>query len=261
MKRVILFLFVCYLAMGQSFDDVAFVAAIENEGGSSLLTGLVSYWPLGEASGTRDDSAGSNDLTDNNTVTQAAGKIGDAASFVAANSEYLSVADNATLDFTTAFSLSAWIYGDNLTANAAVAAKWNFTAGQRSWAFQLGPTASNMRMFIAASGEDGGDNFVDFTCNLADDTWHHVVMVYDGGLAAGSRVALYIDGAAKTPVVTGTLAASLQNSDVELRVGDFQGLDRFWQGRLDEGALWSRALTAGEVTALFNSNNGLAYPF
>ena len=37
--------------------------------GSNLKTDLISWWPMGEKSGTRVDVHGSNDLTDNNTVT------------------------------------------------------------------------------------------------------------------------------------------------------------------------------------------------
>ena len=38
---------------------------------STLTNGLVAYWPLNEASGTRSDShSNSLDLTDNNTVGQ-----------------------------------------------------------------------------------------------------------------------------------------------------------------------------------------------
>ena len=42
---------------------------------------------MDEASGTRYDSYGNNHLTDNNTVTVAAGKKGSAASFAPANAE------------------------------------------------------------------------------------------------------------------------------------------------------------------------------
>lgn len=85
----------------------------------TLLDGLVSYWKLEEANGARVDSvvASGNDLTDNNTVTQAVGVLGNAAQFTAANSESLSHADNASLgtgdiDFTVA----SWVYFDSLTS-------------------------------------------------------------------------------------------------------------------------------------------------
>ena len=74
--------------------------------GSSLLTGLVSWWNLDETSGTRADSVGSNHLTDVNTVGYAAGKIGNAASFVAANNETLST---ETALFEDDFTLSMWV--------------------------------------------------------------------------------------------------------------------------------------------------------
>ena len=47
--------------------------------GSSLTTNLISYWKLDETSGTRVDSVGNNDLTDNNTVLYGAGKQGNGA--------------------------------------------------------------------------------------------------------------------------------------------------------------------------------------
>src|SRR3990167_885680 len=46
---------------------------VQNTLGASLTTGLTAYWNLVEASGTRNDSASTNHLTDNATVTQAAG--------------------------------------------------------------------------------------------------------------------------------------------------------------------------------------------
>lgn len=232
-------------------------------GPSSLPTTLRSYYKMDEASGDALDVHSGNHGVDNGTVGTAAGKIGTARLFVAANSEFFAAGDSALIDFSTAFTLSAWIYGDNLTANAAIAAKWNFggAADRASWAIQLGAVATNLRVFIADSGTDAGNNFVDFTGGLTDDTWHHIVVVYDGLLAAGLRVALYVNNVAKSPSITGTIAASLPNSTAVLRIGDFQGLSRFWQGRLDEIGLWGRALTTAEIAELYNAGAGKAYPF
>lgn len=54
----------------------------------SLLTSLISYWNLDEPSGTRVDSHGDNDLTDNNTVTAAVGPNTHAATDGAAISQW-----------------------------------------------------------------------------------------------------------------------------------------------------------------------------
>src|SRR3990167_8248201 len=80
----------------------------------TLPTSLMAYFKLDEASGTRVDSKSTNDLTDNNTVTQAVGKVANAAQFTSANSEYLSIGD--TLDLSTGdidFTISGWMYPDS----------------------------------------------------------------------------------------------------------------------------------------------------
>src|SRR5512137_2929130 len=77
--------------------------------GSTLLNGLVAYWPLDEQSGTRYDAVGDADLTDNNTVLASnAGPSGTVASFVAANSESLSVA--TPWNGTTSVTIAGWVY-------------------------------------------------------------------------------------------------------------------------------------------------------
>ncbi len=71
--------------------------------------GLVSYRKIEEAA-VRAGLYGDNDLTDNNTVTQASGKIGNAAQFAVANLEYLSIASNSTLQVADEdFWLAGWV--------------------------------------------------------------------------------------------------------------------------------------------------------
>lgn len=73
-------------------------------------TGLISYWKLDETSGNAVDAHGSNTLTDENTVGSAVGKVLTGRSFVAANSERLSIPSNATLQTGDVdFSISLWI--------------------------------------------------------------------------------------------------------------------------------------------------------
>jgi hypothetical protein len=59
--------------------------------------GLYFWWKMDETSGTRTDSHGTNPLADNNTVGSTTGKQGNAAQFVVANSEYLSIPDNPSV--------------------------------------------------------------------------------------------------------------------------------------------------------------------
>lgn len=236
---------------------------------SPLLTGLVSYWKLDEAGGQRNDSHGTNHLTDNNTVTQAAGKIGDAAQFTGANSEYLSVADNASLVWTSAFSASFWIYRDSLSLDVAYISKWNYPTVPE-WVIQSAAaggsnTSDDMSIYLATSGVDNGTGCrMDFNnANQSATTWYHIVVIYDGSLTGdANRLKVYQNGVQLTLTVgSGAVPASLQNSAAELRLGDFQGLNRYFTGRIDELGLWTRALTALEVAELYGGGAGKAYPF
>src|SRR5262245_2022186 len=77
---------------------------------SPLLNALMAHWRLEEASGTRVDAHGGNNLGDINTVGQAAGKLGNAASFLAASEESLTIGDNAALRMGDInFTIAGWV--------------------------------------------------------------------------------------------------------------------------------------------------------
>ena len=66
------------------------------QSGVNIYNGLGANWRLDEVSGSGLDSFGANTLTDNFTVTSSTGLVFPLArQFTAANSEYLSIADNA----------------------------------------------------------------------------------------------------------------------------------------------------------------------
>lgn len=226
---------------------------------TTLYSSLVSYWKMDETSGTRDDAYGSNDLTDNNTVTSATGVRTNAAHFVIANSEFLSKADNATLDFSAAFTLSVWIKQTALAVNQTIAAKWTYQT-QGSWGFQTDATNNDeLLCYIATSLIDAGVNYGrTTTADLAAGTWYHLIVVYDGsGAANADRLKIYVNGVQKTLTFTGTIPASLQNSTADLNVGKFGGsLTQYYGGDMDLFGLWSRAVTAAEIAELYSSGAG-----
>lgn len=96
---------------------------------------------------------------------------------------------------------------------------------------------------------------------LLNDAWHHIALVYT---ASNSRMTLYVDGVANPNTRTwgshGDI--NIDNSKItEFRVGagpnnDFNSADWLsstFKGSIDQLRLYSTALSAGEVTTLFNS--------
>lgn len=226
----------------------------------SLLTNLVAYWKLEEASGTRDDSHGSNDLADNNTVTQAAGKVGNAGQFVRANTEYLSIADNAEVSAGNIdWTLSAWVYLDSKPASVMIAVgKDSNVAGNREYVLDWFNTNDRFRFVVfnaaGATKIAEANNFGAPTTA----TWYHLIGWND---ATADTVNLAVnDGTADS---TSTAAFTPNNAAAEFRIGArvFVGAVNPWDGRLDEVGLWKRVLTAAERTQLYNAGAGLAYPF
>lgn len=232
---------------------------------STLPTGLVSLWEFEEASGTRVDSHGSNDLTDGNTVGQGTGKQGDCADFEAGNTEYLSITDasQSGLDFTSDFSISLWANFESLTGDHFLVCKGDVNAGTRDVAYYLWPNA-NGRVDLRVS-DDGtlttGHNKSIRTADNAVTTtgWYHIVATWDASAADGS---IYINGSDATSTTNGTVGTSVNNSTDAFYIGARESngsATSTFDGLMDEVGVWSRVLTSGEVSDLYNSGDGLPY--
>jgi len=86
-------------------------------------------------------------------------------------------------------------------------------------------------------------------CNAANNPniipfyeWHHMVGTYDG-----TDIKLYVDGVL---VKTTNFPNAVNYSSVNFAFGYFNS--QYWQGKLDNVKLYNRALTAADVTALYN---------
>ena len=78
---------------------------------TGLSTNLQAYWKLNETSSTRNDEFGTNHLSDYNSVLSQSGIRGNAADFVAANSQTLVRATTGPLETGgPPFSISSWVY-------------------------------------------------------------------------------------------------------------------------------------------------------
>ena len=201
--------------------------------GSTLLTGLVSYWPLDEESGTRYDSVGSNDLTDNNTVGFDTGVNGAAASFVAANGESLS---RASFDPGAVWTASYWVRLDAVSGQDI-----SFEIQNIVYDF----TGIGQIYFFGT----GGAGAYSYAPPAAGE-WHHVFLWTDGTKVYAQR-----DGG--TVWEDTRVSASGANT---LSIG--RALPSYYiTGRVDEVAIWDRVLTSDERAELYNAGAGKFYPF
>jgi len=221
----------------------------------ALLTdNLIAFWQLEEASGVRYDSEGSNNLTDNNTVTSATGVVGDAGQFTRSNSEYLSIADNSSLSMGDIdFTLVAWTYLDTKTNGMGIMSKFVTTGGKREYAVEYEPSVDRFQFVVSATGSSG--------------TYLQAGNFGSPSTAAWIFIIAWHDSSANTiniKVNNGTANSSSYSSGVNDDTSPFVlGATNtgagFMDGRIDQVGVWKRVLTADEQTFLYNSGNGRAY--
>lgn len=213
----------------------------------ALTTNLVSWWSLdqesdGTAPVTRLDSHGSNDLTDNGTTASAAGKVGNAGSFIIANTEYFSAGTSPDLKPATgsSWSLSAWA-NPGASITKALAGSYDGSG----WAID---TSGGIRFFVIDSV--GAKSAT--APALANGVWSHVYAYYDDSV---KEIGLSVNNAVATTTSVGVLVPSA----IGTFLGDRSAGNIPWNGLIDEAAIFQGLLTAEERTFLYNGGAGRSY--
>ncbi len=91
---------------------------------------------------------------------------------------------------------------------------------------------------------------------LTDGKWHHCVVTNSAG-----TVQFYTDGLTDGASASQTATNTLTDANFRTLIGgDIQDVTAYITAKIDEVGIWNRALSATEVTQLFNRGNGLEYP-
>jgi hypothetical protein len=90
-----------------------------------------------------------------------------------------------------------------------------------------------------------GTAFVTGTAAIVDGEWHHFVLTRDSG-----TVQVYIDGVADG--ASATITKSITNT-AALQVGRLMNGQEYWNGDLDEFAIWNTALTSTQIESIYDA--------
>jgi hypothetical protein len=199
----------------------------------------VAYWRLGEATGTvATDQAGTNagQYRGGFTLGQPGALVGDAdtATRIDGTSGYISVANSASFSLGDVLSLEAWVKRSTLGTDQRI-----FHKGS-GWAL-LRFTTTNRVLFAKSSGGD----ITTSTVAITDTTrWHHIVATKNG-----TTVRLYVDGVDATgPVANQTVV----NTTSSLNIGRDTGGSQYFNGLIDDAAIYRQALSPTRVRAHYN---------
>ena len=210
---------------------------------------LVAYYRM-ESGALTTDSKGANTLTNYNTVADGIGKFGGGADFGASNTDKaLRVASDLGIGATTNITASIWV-------------KLNTEISTGEYTFidknKAGATGTLIQIYYEYNGGTRRLNFrrlgsanaaVTYNLTLGTSNWYHLVLTWDG-----TNMYAYVNG-----VSVGSAASSgtfnLTAYADQLAIGTTNSVDnvRYSSAIIDDVAIFSRALTASEVSQLYGA--------
>jgi hypothetical protein len=165
------------------------------------------------------------------------------------SNDYIDVGDSDSLSFTNGsndlpFTFSSWVYFDSVSGARAILGKDNGT--QREYA--LFSNSGKLKIFLKHLG--GGTQCSRETNNVVFSTgqWYHVAASYDGsgGSTAADGITLYINGVVAASTATNNGSYShMSNTTADFNIGRYSGAFAYFNGLIDELAVWNTALTDG----------------
>ena len=226
-----------------------------------LWNKVVAYYT---ADSTANDYNGIYNGTLTNGATYSTGKIGGGFSFDGIN-DYVNLGDVMDIGLDS-WSYNFWINMDTVNRYNAILTKSDHTSNWERWWFAVND--SNKLEFHLQNGQDNVTTRKYFrsTQSLSASTWYMVTVVVD----RTDKAYMYINGVPETIVSTDGNSSAIANN---LSSWSAYNFDRYFNccigafstgvghfdGIIDEGGIWKRAITASEVTELYNAGAGKQY--
>jgi len=249
MKKLlfIAFLITCLGGFAQRYTTSPTLHYSTPSGGGSLTTDLISVYEMQDTNAS--DSYGTNDGTITSVTTQSTGFAGATYSYLFDGAtSYITLPTISTFGISTSsFSVSVWIKPTASKSSYIVASRGAGTV------FLLEQENLEIRTSIT--------NFTTFTPSIqvssaiAVNGEYHIIMTYDRAAKTGK---IYINGSEVGSDTFATDPLDLTTSNT-LNVGRRTSNTEFFQGYMTQLAIWGRALTSTDVTALYNSGSVYSY--
>ena len=225
----------------------------------TLTANLIAYWNFDEFSGLRRSWNGTSvegefNLTANSGVGFiGAGRKRGAAYLVAANSQYLNVANDTALqtgniDWTAA----GWVYLTTTSDDQQVLTKDSALAGGREYGFGLVSQRFRFQLF------DGTNVIATVTSSVVtQERWHWLVLEHDSG---ANQISINVNNAALTTSPAYGAGSTPGTTATDLVFGGGQTLaSQFFGGFLDEWGFWKKTFSSAERTALYQGGSANSF--
>lgn len=215
--------------------------------GSAVLNDSVIYWSFDDADITggddQTDLSGNNNtgIAQNTPTTGATGILRQAYDMERDNSEYMTPTSDPSLGIADTYTVSLWFNAETVSQNSWL---WMFRSGTNDRVglhFQGGNTFT-MDTYDGSFFSKSTD--VPFS---STGSWHHALITSSGT----DTIDFWLDGVEQS----GTTGSDTPGSD-GMAFAAVDGGTNTYDGLLDEVAVYTRKLSAGEIATLFNGGVG-----
>ena len=213
---------------------------------------LVGYWAFDDGSGSVavDGSGNGNDgtLVNMEDADWVDGVVGKGLNFDGTHTEYVNL-NAVNVAGASAGSISVWIKSNGAWETHDTIFYCGDGPAWASMRFVLAGLNTNQIYFAVADGTSS----ITTACRsgvLSPDTWYHIVGTYDG-----SNVKIYVTGELKDTVGSSIVPGAFNPSFTG--IGFMNYSTRYWNGLIDEVRIYSTALTASEIKALYDYPAGV----
>ena len=152
--------------------------------------------------------------------------------------DYINAGNPTALQFTSDFSISAW-FKTYSTTNQRIISKED--GSNRSYFVEV-ESNGNIKASVFTSNIK---QQINIASALADGNWHHFVFTFENGV--GTK--LYIDNGTPTTLA---FTNSIDNDSADFEIGRREDGTKFFDGNIDEVAVWNTALSSDAVTEIYN---------
>ena len=220
--------------------------------------GLVGWWTFDGPdmlTNVADKSGqGNNGTLVNMSTTTAPGRVGQSLSFPAPpTGAKVMVPTSSSLNDLPALSVSLWLKWENASTPAGsrwgLVSKYDDNVGGHGWMLLFSASGGDLALWANFATTD---LVVSANTNITRGAWRHVVLTWDGSVNS-SGAHIYVDGVeASYNAPTEGVGAYVTDASRSLSIGNGRdNADHEFTGPIDDVRIYNRALSAAEVTRLY----------